>query len=81
MRRNIVLLLITGIVWAQADLDKLVYKIKFIPISNIIMFSIIVASVIGRLSTEPRQAHLMLFFDKRDFITPNVVADKITMVM
>ena len=58
-----------------------IYKIKFIPISNIIMFSIIVASVIGRLSTEPRQAHLMLFFDKIDFITPNVVADKITMVI
>ena len=45
------------------------------------MFSIIVASVIGRLSTEPRQAHLILFFDKRDSATPYVVTDKITIVI
>ena len=52
-----------------------------IDITNIIIFSIKVASVMGNFSTVPRQAQLILLLSSKLEITPTVVIDKIIIVI
>ena len=52
-----------------------------IDITNIIIFSINVASVMGNFSAVPRQAQLILLLLSKLEITPTVVIDKIMIVI
>ena len=46
-------------------------------IDNMIIFSIRVASVMGSFKCVPKQAHWIVFLDKRVFVTPTVVTIRI----
>ncbi len=50
-------------------------------ITNIMAFSIKVASVMGKFKAVPKQAHLILFLSRRVLVTPKVVIPNMTIVI